>query len=272
MHLSNNLRFLRTRNTRKKSQEVIADKLGITRGAYSSYEEGRAEPRLDTLVAMANYFEVTVDELLNENLEERKFRQRVNTPYWSAYHRLQVGNYVAGTNVRVLAISVDELNNENIELVPQKAAAGYAKGYADLEYIKELPKFKLPFLPAERTYRSFEISGDSMLPLESGTIVIGEYVADWNDLKEGEFCVLVAQDEGIVFKRVHNQVKEKGTFLLESTNLQYRPYELPARQVKEIWKFAAYISKKTPEAETSLDEIKQVLNQLQKKLGVIAPK
>jgi transcriptional regulator with XRE-family HTH domain len=272
MYLSSNLRFLRTRNTRKKSQGVIASKLGITRGAYSSYEEGRAEPRLDTLVAMAKYFEVTVDELLNENLEERKFRQRGDAPYWSAYHRLQVGNYVAGTNVRVLAISVDEFNNENIELVPQKAAAGYTTGYADLEYIKELPKFKLPFLPAERTYRAFEISGDSMLPLESGTIVIGEYVTDWNQLKQGEFCVLVAQDEGIVFKKVYNQVEEKGVFLLESTNLEYRPYELPARQVKEIWKFSAYISKKAPEAETSLDEIKQVLSQLQKKIGAITPK
>ena len=57
------------------------------------------------------------------------------------------------TSVKVLSITVDKQDRENIELVPQKAAAGYLNGYADPEYLEDLPKFQIPTLNGTGTYR-----------------------------------------------------------------------------------------------------------------------
>lgn len=46
------------------SQQVVANYLGITRQAYSNYENGTREPDNEVLLKLANYFCVTVDVLL----------------------------------------------------------------------------------------------------------------------------------------------------------------------------------------------------------------
>lgn len=46
------------------SQQIVADHLGITRQAYSNYENGNREPDNETLLKLAEYFEVSTDFLL----------------------------------------------------------------------------------------------------------------------------------------------------------------------------------------------------------------
>src|SRR5690606_38332737 len=111
-------------------------------------------------------YNLTMDELANDEINDR----------WKPTGR---GN---AASVRVLSITVDGDDKENIELVPIKASAGYLNGYADPEYIAELPKFSLPMF-RQGTYRAFEIKGDSMLPLQSGSVVIAEYVENWSEIK-----------------------------------------------------------------------------------------
>lgn len=44
-------------------QQTIADYLGITRQAYSNYENGNRNPDNETLLKLADYFGVSVDTL-----------------------------------------------------------------------------------------------------------------------------------------------------------------------------------------------------------------
>ena len=46
------------------TQAELAEKLGLKRSALGAYEEGRSEPRLETLVAMAQRFNVSIDTLV----------------------------------------------------------------------------------------------------------------------------------------------------------------------------------------------------------------
>ena len=58
------------KNLRKElglSQKQIADILHISQQTYSDYENCKTEPTSETLIAIANYFEVTVDELLGRD-------------------------------------------------------------------------------------------------------------------------------------------------------------------------------------------------------------
>ena len=142
-------------------------------------------------------------------------------------------------------------------------------GYADVEYVKELPHFSLPMLK-QGTYRAFEISGDSMLPLLPGTIVIGEYVDDLRNIKSGKTYVLVTQREGIVYKRVFNYLDENGTLFLVSDNRQYAPYQLGASDVMEVWVSKAYISVQFPDVadkqDISVEQLAGVVLDLQKEI------
>lgn len=51
----------------EKTQEKVADDLGLSRRAYSSYETGDREPPKDVLIKLADYFGVSVDYLLERS-------------------------------------------------------------------------------------------------------------------------------------------------------------------------------------------------------------
>jgi transcriptional regulator with XRE-family HTH domain len=247
--LSVNIKSLRKKLGLTQSQ--LAEKLGIKRSLIGAYEEGRAEPKLTTLVSFARLFDISLDSLITkdfslENIEAEKLA--ANTP-----------------KLRVLAITVDEQQNENIELVPQRASAGYLNGYADPEFVEELPKFKLPMLAGTGTYRAFEIAGDSMLPLVSGTVIVGRYVEDWSQIKDGTPSILVSQREGVVFKRLYNKANNT-VMRLHSDNPVYPPYEVPMNDILEIWEAKAYISSSFPMAEVSLDKLSAIVMDLQQEV------
>ena len=169
----------------------------------------------------------------------------------------------------MLAITVDKDDNENIELVSQKASAGYLNGYQDVEYIIDLPKIGLPVLPRNATYRAFEIKGDSMLPIPSGAIVFGEYVDNLSDIKNGKLYIVVSQQEGIVFKRVFNFSDKKSSLLLVSDNRLYEPYTIQAEDVLEIWAVKAYFSTQFPDVESgkvSADQLAYSVLKLQEEI------
>jgi transcriptional regulator with XRE-family HTH domain len=49
---------------KNKTQQDVANYLGITRAAYSHFENSRNEPDISTLKKLAEYFEVSSDYLL----------------------------------------------------------------------------------------------------------------------------------------------------------------------------------------------------------------
>ena len=63
--LGERLKFLRQQTN--KTQQQIADKLGITRAAYSHFENDRNQPDSDTIVRLAELFEVSTDYLLGRD-------------------------------------------------------------------------------------------------------------------------------------------------------------------------------------------------------------
>lgn len=227
--VSNNLKFLR--KEANYTQQTFADALDIKRSLVGAYEEGRADPPISNLIKISELFGIRIDDLVETSLWKMSEDE---------YGQFRKGS--GGQKFKVLAISVDEQDKENIEFIPQKAAAGYTNGYADPEFIAEMPKFRLPFLPDNQTYRAFEISGDSMLPIRSGTIVIGAYLEHVSDIKNGKTYILVTQSEGVVFKRVFNYLEEKGNLYLVSDNKQFSPYEINPKDVLELWEAKAFIS------------------------------
>ncbi len=249
-NIPSNIKFLRKK--KGLTQQQFAQELSIKRSLVGAYEEERAEPKYELLKKIANYFEVSIDDFINETINEK----------WSPKPK---GN---PANLRVLSVSVDKNDNENIELVPMKASAGYMNGYADPEYVAKLPKFYLPMFK-QGTYRAFEIKGDSMLPLVSGTIIIGEYVENWGDVKTAETYVVVSKSEGVVYKRVGNKFRDNKKLKLVSDNPVYEPYEVSGEDILELWKAKAYISTNLPlpTPEPTLESLTSMMTQMQRSIS-----
>jgi transcriptional regulator with XRE-family HTH domain len=257
MTLGANIKLLR--NRLRKSQEEVAKELGLTRSSYSGYENEVAQPNLEILIHLSTFYKVTIDDLLKKDF---------STFSESDWKSIDQGVYVdtKGHKLRVLTSITNEENEDLIELIPQKASAGYTSGYADPDYLKVLPTFHLPFLSRDRKYRSFPIKGDSMPPVVEGSYVIGEYVQNWMSIRNGTPCIVITKDDGIVFKVVHNLLDTEQSFKLCSTNPFYEPYLVHANDVIEIWKFVNYISPELPEVRLDDNKLSQTLQTLQKEV------
>ncbi|WP_284464980.1 helix-turn-helix transcriptional regulator [Chryseobacterium sp.] len=57
------------RQVKGLSQKAFADLLDLNRGVISSYEEERAEPKIETILKVASHFSLDLDKLLTETLE-----------------------------------------------------------------------------------------------------------------------------------------------------------------------------------------------------------
>ncbi|MFN5135061.1 MAG: XRE family transcriptional regulator [Chitinophagaceae bacterium] len=212
-----NLKYLR--KLRGWTQEEFAIKIGIKRSLVGAYEEERAEPNYEVLETVSDLFKVTIDDLLRKDLSETK------------------GSYLAKRRqLKMMAES------NVIHFVPVKAAAGYLNGYADPEFLDELNTFTLPML-SSGTYRAFEIVGDSMLPTPSGSVIVGEKVHSFDDVKNNNAYIVISKSEGVVYKRVVRSNRTKNKLTLVSDNPTYQPYEVRAEDVLEFWSAQMVISK-----------------------------
>ncbi len=253
--LSENIKHLR--KLKGWTQNDLAEKIDIKRSLVGAYEEGRADPRLSNLSKLSRLFHLTVDMLMHRDLTSKSLAQ---------IERL--GHEKAGSG-QILSITVDGNDEEYIDLIPQKASAGYLNGYADPQYLEELPKFRLPNLPKTGTYRAFEINGDSMLPLKPGTIIIGRYLSDLLELKSGQCYVILSEQEGVVFKRVFDYTQEHGQLFLVSDNKAYPPFKIDTSDVLEIWEAKAFLSMEFPdygEDDMSFEKLKNIVLDLQREI------
>ena len=70
--LGQNLKDIRIKN--KYNQEDIAEQLGVTKQTISNWEKGKRTPDINSLIKLANIYQVTLDTLAgsdkrNENIE-----------------------------------------------------------------------------------------------------------------------------------------------------------------------------------------------------------
>ncbi|MCF0074003.1 helix-turn-helix domain-containing protein [Dyadobacter sp. CY261] len=130
-------------------------------------------------------------------------------------------------------------------LVEQVGYAGYVSGWADPEYVEELPKHavvvnKLHF----GTYRTFQVRGDSMNNESIGSIASGDLVTGrrlqrkhWTSklhFNKHPYWVIVKYD-GIIIKKIVGHDVESGVITYESLNPNYGGGAVHLDEVQELY-------------------------------------
>ena len=230
MYLAGNLKYLRKKSG--KTQDALSSDVKIGRTTIANYEAGVSEPSLETLLAFAKYFGISLDDLLSKNMEDLLISREKDQMLKAAFTE-NVG-YSGIPRI----ITVDSSGNDNIVYVPVKARAGYLLGYGDAEFMETLPTFRLPGLN-NATYRMFEVDGPSMAPnVLHGDRIIGEWIDQLDKIRDNRVYVVVHKG-GVAVKRVVNRLKERGKLYLKSDTIVHRhefpTLEIDPEDVSEIW-------------------------------------
>ena len=241
-----NLKYLR--KLRGWTQEEFAQKLRIKRSLLGAYEEERADPRIDVLEVVADMFKLTLDELLRKDLTEQK------------------GSYISKRRAQKLAAG-----RGDIPFVPVKAAAGYLAGFGDPEFVDELNTFTLPMLTGG-DYRAFEIIGDSMMPIQSGSVIVGEKIENLEEVKTNNTYVVISKTDGIVYKRILKNNRQKNKYTLVSDNPSYQPYMVNAEDIVEVWLAQMIITKANVQQRWDVGQLANLVNNLQQQVTVLKKK
>lgn len=256
IYLKENMKFLRKQ--RAMTQGQLAGLLDSKRSLIGSYEEGRGVPKLSIIRRMAEIFEVSMDNLLAVDLSEIE-NGKLNR---------SEAKIEKGSGVKVLSVVVTPENDELISIVPVKASAGYLIGRADAGYIGQLPRFSMPVaeLSQGRSYRVFQIKGDSMLPVTPGSYIFCDYVEEVADIREGKPYVLITSDEGIVYKRIY--LPNENQLQLKSDNPEYEPYTIETTSVLEIWRALGFLSFELPEPDAlNVQKLSAVVAKMQEEIA-----
>ncbi|WP_353779685.1 helix-turn-helix domain-containing protein [Winogradskyella sp. 3972H.M.0a.05] len=250
-NITKNIRHLR--RLKNKTQEQFADELGVSRSRIGSYEEGRSEPPISFLEELSNYFNLPIDVIIKNDLTKA-----TNVSF------MEIGN-----KRLLFPIVVDSDNQNFIEVVPINTSAGYLDGYDDPEYIEQLAKMKLPFIPTGK-HRAFPIKGDSMLPLKDGSFVVASFVEDINDIKDGKSYIIITQNDGMTYKRVYDHGE---ALHLKPDNKDYEDYLISKSDILELWEFTCSINTQEYDVtELKISGIAQMLNELGVELKELAKK
>jgi len=263
MYLASNLKFLRKR--KRLTQDDVSKLLEINRSTLNGYEQNISRPGIEGLILLSDFFGISIDSLIRVDLKILSE---------SLISQMEKGSdpFIRGTKLRILSTTVDRKNQENIEMVPEKAKAGYTTGFADPEFITDLPVYQLPIVSSNKKFRSFQISGDSMLPIPEGTWITGEFIQDWSLIKTGTACIILTLNDGIVFKIIETKPDEPGIFKAISLNPLYMPYDIRYPDIREIWRFNHLISLSLPENKSGNLEVISLLADLKDEIGQLKRK
>lgn len=79
MNFAKNLKQVRKENN--LSQEQLAEKLGVSRQSVSKWESGAAYPEMDKVIQLCKLFDLSIDELMKDNIKEVKNDKEVKKEF-----------------------------------------------------------------------------------------------------------------------------------------------------------------------------------------------
>lgn len=190
-----NLKLLR--KLKGASQKDVADYLGMTQSGYQRYETGTREPPVDILKRLADYFGVSVSELVSDS----------PSPQWLSFDQ-PAPDFVSITTVKIPIIG-------HVRAGYDALAEQAVEGYMEVE-----PAVKQRWPDAS----ALKVWGDSMFPeLREGDYVI---ISKQAETRPGDIAVICVNGSEGTIKRV--EWSDAGLDLIPSNPAYGRQHFSPA--------------------------------------------
>lgn len=194
-YFGKNIRKIRT--VKKLSQSAFAEIFDLTRASIGAYEEGRSEARIDTIIQIAHYYGISVDQLvakeltLNEIFHLDRIHRKINSRH--------TGNE-SPNGKEDTAVIKNLKEGVAIRYVPASVTNEYIKRCQNKLFLTKLPTIKLPH-KFQTISRAFEHTGcdlcNSSLPIVVGDILIGAHInkSIWNTIEPNDLYIVVTNEK-----------------------------------------------------------------------------
>ncbi|MEM7552450.1 MAG: helix-turn-helix domain-containing protein [Bacteroidota bacterium] len=224
--IGKNIRKIRT--LKKLSQAEFADSFNLARASVGAYEEGRADPKIDTLVAIAKKYNLSIDLLITRELTLN------DLVHFDSLH----DQYSKQNSDR------PKIQVEGLPYISIKNHLEYVVRYKKNDFIDNLPQLVLPEF-APKYYRSFQLNGSEMeynqQGLHHGDLLIAYTMNLGSDLSMllEKVLVIVTQTD-IIIRRLKKTTDQKITLKTDDPN--YPMIELNRSEINELWEVKAVLS------------------------------
>ena len=191
------LKLKKLRENRGMTQAELGKALDISPSAIGMYEQGRRIPDISTLKKISSFFSVSVDYLIENNLQNNANK---TPPSSGKGIRIPVlGRVVAGIPIE----AVEEILDYE-EITPELAATG--------------------------EFFALKIRGHSMEPrMMEGDVVI---VRKQEDVESGDVAIVLVNGNEATVKRVKKQ--EEGITLIATNTSVYEPHFYSNKEIKNL--------------------------------------
>ena len=237
--IGKNIRKIRT--VKKLSQASFAEIFNLARPSVGAYEEERSEPKLETVIQIANYFGISIDSLLTKELT-------INDLYNFNIH---LEEEVSAEPASVKKVSIGEDFIKSV-FVPADTQLEYIVHINNRDFISKLPKILIP-KHHEKNIRAFEMNTDDMHDnfhgLNLGDLVFGKKMNTPYKFFKGKLYIIVTKEK-IIIRRIKPL---KDHLELTPDNSNFSMINLPKGDVIESWEVIGYFSNKT-DAPTLISE------------------
>lgn len=257
-----NLRFLR--KNKGLNQDEMKAGTGVSGATWSDYERGKTEPDISTLYVIAGYFGVTIDDILQVDIDYKLSNvhliENKNNPENSEIVHPKVHPIVHPTaknqgNLVISMVSEPDAeylaNSAVIPITDISVAAG--SGVFNSDFIERVDSLRLPgpLIKRGSTYLCVKIKGPSMSPTlqDAGYVIIRHLDrSEWAKMPDERIFVVSDNDGKSYLKRVKNRFKQ-GFIVLKSDNpdqASFPNFNLTAVEINSIWYVEWYLSAKMP--------------------------
>lgn len=230
------------RGVKKMSQQVFADLFDLKRATLGAYEEGRSEPKIDTIIKVANYFSISIDDMLTKEVT-------VN----------QLLSFDGGITTDVNQV----MKNAFVEvpLVAELNKDLFVQSFPKTENYNDLPTLRLP-LDEEEGLLAFVIQDLTMVVNQEGLfledVVIGKRI-EAEEAKKGE--VLIVLNHEMLFVRRFS--KTETHYVFKADHINVASIEIPIEETVFFWRVKDVILKRYPKFTNGIeDKINQIMNKL----------
>lgn len=240
------------RGVKNLSQQAFADLFDLKRGTLGAYEEGRSEPKIETLLKITKHFQITLEDILTRELKVNELLQFKDDLLFQS------------------KISWEE-NFTSIPCITKSQLKNYPSYFNKAHYIKDLPNITLP-TNSSKDLRALVISSLEMNNYGQGfspkDIIIGEEMAIENMMKKNhEFLAFVILEDEILFRNI---IIQEEKVKLCAFHPSVDDLLLEKDQIFEVWKVIHVFYHKLPEIqspfENKLSILENELKALKKKL------
>ncbi|MEM9324344.1 MAG: helix-turn-helix transcriptional regulator [Bacteroidota bacterium] len=232
---SKNLSFIgenikKIRTAKNISQAEFASLFNLARPSVGAYEEGRSEPKIETIIHIANHFRLSIDVLLTRELT-------VNDIYSFGLVNEKLNK------AHQFKKQPKSLLPDPIALVGIQDYVNYIVQYKNGDFISDLPRISVPDGNI-RSMRAFEMNGSEMeyhqQGIHHGDLLICKRVElEGLPKLEGALLTLITP-ESIVTRRL--LLIDNG-MQLTTDDPNYEPTEIQSDQILECWRVIAVYSK-----------------------------